>query len=80
MVNEGATRSWKICFRRAFNDWELDYVDLLFDTLYTNIPREEGQDRWNKSLNGNCQLDVRSNYKDLRGFTRMSFPKKSVGS
>ena len=35
----------------ALSDWELESVDLLFDTLYANIPREEGPDRFKLTEN-----------------------------
>ena len=48
----GGGQSWNIHFGLALSDWELESVDLLFDTLYANIPREEGPDRFKLTENG----------------------------
>ena len=47
----GGAQSWNIHFELALSDWELESVDLLFDTLYANIPREEGPDRFKLTEN-----------------------------
>ena len=44
-------QSWNIHFGLALSDWELESVDLLFDTLYANIAREEGPDRFKLTEN-----------------------------
>ena len=51
-VGGGGAQSWNIHFGRALSDWESESVDLLFDTLYANIPREEGPDRFKSTENG----------------------------
>ena len=48
----GDPQSWNIHFGLALSDWELESVDLLFDTLYANIPREEGPDCFKLTENG----------------------------
>lgn len=36
--NEWGSCSWNIRFIFANNDWELELVDFVFNTLYSNIP------------------------------------------
>ena len=48
----GGAQSWNIHFGLALSDWELESMDLLFDTLYANIPREEGPDCFKLTENG----------------------------
>ena len=48
----GGAQSWNIHFGLTLSDWELESMDLLFDTLYANIPREEGPDRFKLTENG----------------------------
>lgn len=52
VVFGGGAQSWNIHFGLTLSDWELESMDLLFDTLYANIPREEGPDRFKLTENG----------------------------
>ncbi len=53
-----------------FNYWELEQIDSVFDTLYSNIPSGESPDR----LSGNGNLDDRSYYEALQGSCGGRFP------
>ena len=57
---------WNIRFIRDVNDWELEAVDSLMETLYSNMLNSVGPNtlRWN--LNGNGRFNVRSYYESMR--------------
>ena len=57
---EGGNRRWNLQFRRAFLDKEIEGVCSLFEHLYSNMPRGEGNDTLTWKLNRSGVFDVHS--------------------
>ena len=71
-------RSWNLQFRRAFHDWELEGLCSLFEILYSNMLRGEGDDNLTWKLTRSGVFDVRSYYLFLYGSLTDYFPWESI--
>ena len=71
-------RSWNLQFHRAFHDWELEGVCSLFEILYSNMLRGEGDDNLTWKLTPSGVFEVRSYYLFLYGSLTDDFPWESI--
>uniref|UniRef100_A0A7N2M298 Adenylyl-sulfate kinase n=1 Tax=Quercus lobata TaxID=97700 RepID=A0A7N2M298_QUELO len=74
---DGGGRSWNLCFRRAFQDWETGIFYDFFTYISSKLPRG-GDDTMIWQLNRNGVFDVRSFYNSLLAAPVVSFPWKSI--
>jgi hypothetical protein len=73
------SHKWDVSFIRAAHDWEMDVLASIFNLLYSNRMRREGEDKlwWAHSNKG--MLDVGSFYRVLACHDGIHFPCKSNG-
>jgi hypothetical protein len=76
----GSNSEWNVNFLRNFNDWELEGLTSLFETLHSHSSFKTGGDGLRWRLKGNGIFDISSFYTALQGSPPMSFPWKAIWS
>ena len=76
-ASDGSGRSWNLCFRHAFQDWETGIFYDFFAHISSKLPRE-GDDTMIWQLNCSSVFDVHSFYFSLLAAPLVSFPWKSI--
>lgn len=56
MVGDG--RSWNLRFHRNLHDWELETAVSFLDHIYSEVPRDEGNDSMRWYLKGSGKFDT----------------------
>ena len=76
----GSNSEWNVNFLCNFNDWELEGLTSLFQTLHSHSSFKTGGDGLRWRLKGNGIFDISSFYTALQGSPPMSFPWKAIWS
>ena len=74
---DGGGRSWNLCSRHAFQDWETGNFYEFFAHISSKLPRG-GDDTMIWQLNRSGAFDVHSFYTSLLAAPLVSFPWKSI--